>query len=164
MGNEFISQAENARDRYISVLRSTIANQHPQFAAELLVKPNGRTNGEPFCLARIDIIAGEPPNHSILECRDIPKDVSSIDYTGPHGIQIRQQSFSWNSLLFRFKSQTFDVELLKDWFEKWIDLNETNAPDEQGLHGVIHDLSWSKVNSDNWELLIDFGSAPLESI
>jgi hypothetical protein len=166
MENDFLRHAQETRDRYVAYYRSVLA-QHvggPPFAAEVLIKPNGSANREPFCLVRVDVLLGSAPDFRIKQCRDTLRDSEPVAFVGPHGLHIEQESFSWEALRLRFTSQRFRVEQLEPWLNLWLDPGEVKAADSQGLAGVVHGIAWEQSDSGDWELKIDFGSAPVAAL
>lgn len=166
MDSGFLRQAEVARDRYVAFYRSVL-DQHaggPDFAAELLIRPNGSTNREPFCLLRADIVLGIAPDFRIQECRHRLRDAEPLVFSGPHGLRIEQESFSWEALRLRFAPQRFRVEQLEPWLDRWLDPGEVRPVDSHGLAGVIHGIAWEQSKSGRLQLDIDFGSAPVAAL
>jgi hypothetical protein len=166
MQSAFTQHAQDARDRYVAFYRSVLKQyaSGPEFAAEILIKPNGRNTPEPFCLMRADVILGSAPDFRIKRCRDALQHTEPIAFVGPHGLHIEQRSFSWEALRLRFTSERFHVELLEHWLVRWLDPSKGRPPDSDGLAGVVHDLSWAQSDSREWELNIDFGSAPVAAL
>jgi len=166
MTDPFFEQAANARDRYVSFYRRTIGNLRnaPNFAAELLVQPNGRNDPVPFCLMRLDAIHGDTGEPEIKRIADGIERVPMASFVLSDGLEIRQEDFSWEALRLTFSMEAFEVQTVSDWLRKWLDTDETREPDSWGLSGVVHDFAWSHAEPDTWRLDLDFGSAPMSAL
>jgi hypothetical protein len=77
------------------------------------------------------------------------------------GINISAGPVSWESTSFAFHSETFQMNLLSDWLNEWIDIEEVKEQDADGLAGVVHSCTGIAGDSFHWQLLTDFGSAPI---
>jgi hypothetical protein len=49
------------------------------------------------------------------------------------------------------------------WQKKWIDEKDKKVRDKFGLAGVIHWLSQPSRDGEQYEFLVDFGSAPVDA-
>ncbi|MGE0229578.1 MAG: hypothetical protein AB7U23_13830 [Dehalococcoidia bacterium] len=136
----------------------------PQFAAEVLIRPNGNSNPEPFCLVRVDILLGSERDFRLEECRDRTRHAEPLAFSGPHGLHIEQESFSWEALRLRFTPQRFRVEQLGPWLDRWLDPGEVRPVDSHGLAGVVHGIAWEQSDPGGLQLDIDFGSAPVAAL
>lgn len=161
-----LHKAAIARRQYVAHFVASLEEWRLSEAAaiELLVKPNGRVNPEPFSLCRVDVITGLP------EAPELHRFAAGLD-AAAWGIeaafgdmQMAVASFSWESLVVTFSLREFDVSMLRDWYARWLDIAEEHAPDENGLSGVVHDLSWESDQAGGWRLIADLGSAPIRAL
>ena len=54
--------------------------------------------------------------------------------------------------------------MLEGWLRRWLDPDELRQSDDSGLSGVVHDLAWSPIEANAWQLDLDLGSAPLGAL
>jgi hypothetical protein len=152
------------REQYQSFLRDrvrTLGASQPRLAAEVMILPNNQPLPKPFGLIRVDIIYG--PSEAPRIERVVSAGAVSIRgerHTLDCGIDISGESLSWESTCFAFHSPTFQLGLLTDWLNKWIDTEGIKERDACGLSGVVHSCTGSASDSQ-WELVTDFGSAPM---
>ncbi len=166
MRESFLDVAATSRDRYVAFYRRVlrkVSGEGP-CAAELLIKVNGRTTPEPFCIMRADLVTGSAPDFEVTRVADGDDDSSPQRFPGPHGLSVELQSFSWEALRVGFRSSQFHIDALASWLTRWLDLAESRPEDSDGIAGVVHDLAWAQSGSDDWELRVDLGSAPVAAL
>ena len=153
------------REQYQSFLRDrvrTLGSSQPRLAAEVMILPNNQPLPKPFGLIRVDIIYG--PSEAPRIERVVSAGAVSIRgerHTLDCGINISAGPVSWESICFAFHSQSFQIDLLSDWLNEWIDIEEVKEHDADGLSGVVHSCTGVATDSFYWQLLTDFGSAPI---
>ncbi|MDB6028230.1 MAG: hypothetical protein JWM68_4453 [Verrucomicrobiales bacterium] len=78
---------------------------------------------------------------------------------------LRMAPFQWDRCLLRVTGLwvAFDRQILRDWFHRWFDGDDTHQPNEQGFFGVVHSLSDPVIEGEVITFQIDFGSAPIEA-
>lgn len=166
MNDQFHAIAEQGYGAYLAHFRSCIAAMRgkPNFCPELLVRPNGRTTPEPFCLMRVDALFGDPSAPEIIRFAAAPEDGITGSATLSNGLSVSVAGFSWEAVRLQFKSDQFKIDSLAPWLESWLDPNELKEPEDSGLHAVVHDIAWGLSEKQDWDLCIDFGSAPVSSM
>ncbi len=161
-----LQKAASARQQYIEHFLASLTELRriDATAVELLVKPNGRANPEPFCLCRVDAISGAPDSPKLYRfAADL--DAAGWDLEESFdGMLLAVDSFSWESLVLTFGLPGFDLFQLGDWYARWLDVAEAQQPDDHGLSGVVHDLSWYSKEDGQWRLIVDLGSAPISAL
>jgi hypothetical protein len=50
-----------------------------------------------------------------------------------------------------------------DWFHKWLDINDSSQPNEDGFRGVVHSVVQPERMKDYWFVPVDFGTAPIQA-
>jgi hypothetical protein len=165
MTDQFYVQADAARERYVSFYRRAIEQMKgvPNLAVELLVQPSTRNTPRPFCLMRVDAIHGHVQNPTIQHIADSLESPTRLQFRLAGGMQVFQTGFCWEALTITFDADEFEVEVVREWLNRWLDPEETRKPDAWGLSSVVHDLAWSREKSQ-WRLKLDFGSAPTEAL
>jgi hypothetical protein len=161
----FMEMVAAARSSYLSHFRSSVERLSGKdgFVVELLMKPNGRTTPEPYCLMRVDVIYGTPSAPKIVRIAADRLSPGSAPSFLRNGLEVQVDGFSWESCMLEFASEKFSIELLRPWLIRWLDPNETRKPDSAGLCGVVHDLAWD-CEQAAWSLRIDLGTAPTTAL
>lgn len=129
-----------------------------------MVQPNGRDTPRPFCLARIDAILGSAESSEVKRIADSFEVPSLERFTLAGGMEVLQESFCWEALTLAFSAPEFEIEVVRDWWIRWLDPEVTRQPDVWGLSAVVHDLAWTHNDKQDWQLRLDFGSAPLAAL
>lgn len=162
----FFEHAAIARAGYLSFYRRVVEdlNAEAHLALEVLVKPNGRTSPAPFSLTRVDAILGGAEDPRPQRFAEALGPSHAEVFVLDSGLHVDQTSFSWEALRLHFTGEEFRIEILETWFRNWLDPDENREPDSSGLAGVVHDLAWSELEPNTWQLDIDLGSAPLEAL
>lgn len=160
---QFLRKAASARQAYVDFFESAL-RERPCNAVELLVKPNGRTNPEPFCLSRLDVLYGDAASPRVVRFASELGDAVWQFAANHDGLALDVQAFSWEALTLAFVRADFDLATLGDWYSYWLDAAEKRSAGAVGLSGVVHDLAWSSDASGHWELRVDLGSAPIEAL
>lgn len=154
------------RGAYVEHMRSGLANARskPVLAAEVLVKPNGRDTPEPFCLARVDALTGDLASPRVLRFAESRARPVGVAHRIHGDLLVLVESCSWESLTVAFEHAGFDVGMLADWYERWLDVRELRQADADGLSGVVHALAWSSGSGGKWRLSVDLGSAEVGAL
>ena len=79
------------------------------------------------------------------------------------GLEVTVFPIAWNGVEFRGNFNS-DSTLLEQWALKWLDVEDQNQQDEQGLQGVIHSVTKLEEKDGIAGFSIDFGSAPVEAL
>lgn len=160
----FFENAAVARDRYVAFFRRVIDQSmavEPTIAVEILVQPNGRASPPPFCLIRVDVLLGGASAPRIQRVADEIGEELPRRHRLSSGLEVHQTGFSWEALRIVFSAEGFQIDFLRAWLQLWLDPGEVRRPDSSGLCGVVHELAWSYLELDRWQLDVDLGSAPL---
>jgi hypothetical protein len=56
-----------------------------------------------------------------------------------------------------------DIENIKKWAIKWIDLEDEKTQDSNNLQGVIHNITKPKKEDNGITFSVDFGSSSIEA-
>lgn len=152
------------RDKYVAFYRDSVVkwrHEHPDCVPEVMVQPNGAENPAPYSLLRIDAVYGGAAKPSAVR---FAMDSENVDAATPldfAGTPIAVQRITWEALRVSFRSRTFRMESLRSWLSSWIDDNDKRPVDDVGLAGVVHSIAWNSTPEGDWEITIDFGSAPV---
>ena len=78
-------------------------------------------------------------------------------------LSIELNPFYWHGCDFVFEKEIQNIEWLKLWATKWIDVEDTNPIDANGFSGVIHNVTRPLQTNNGWQFTVDFGTASEES-
>lgn len=155
------------RAQYLQDLRervATLRKSEKHVASELLVQPNGTCKAPPFSVIRVDVIRGpvEKPRIERVVARQTSRAVAgSTEHKS--GIVVLLETAVWEDACFSFYCPQFETARLCAWYSNWLDIDETKTEDSFGLSGVVHSLDWTSDGAGNWQIDVDFGSAPLDA-
>jgi hypothetical protein len=163
---------EQIRLHYVSRLKQAIAD-HPaegimQMVPEAAIRgKNGELlrRGNPPAPVRVDLITllnGEVRDGLTIDSETMPG-FPPFSLQWKHEMPVQISPFPWNACPVRTASRNVNFDKLLEWFELWFDPEETKAPGDDGLLGVVHNLISQPIELDEIRLLIDFGSAPIEA-
>lgn len=155
----------------INVQRDTYLKQLIKFyseritgAREILLELNGDEKETIFKLYRID-------HFEQVNGEGKPTELGPDTYLNHQPtnykfgqLNIELNPFFWHGCDFVFKQELTDIDWLISWTKKWIDEEDKNPTNTNGLSGVIHNVTRprSKTNSET-TFSVDFGSADTDS-
>ncbi len=148
---------------YISHLRALVRERAAlgNYAFELLVQPNGAVNPPPYSYVRVDAITLKPKTAILRVVADEKRAVEQTFRT-PTGTTVSVRALAWEACAIHIHDPNFDLHTIGPWLTKWLDPDETRAPDSNGLSSVIHGIAW-QTNAEALVLQVDFGSAPADA-
>ena len=154
---------QSIRTAHVTLLAALIVKteaEHEEAAGEVLVESADVFGG----FMRIDATANGP--------RFFELDVLAVpELEVGMGLEIEEARiafgrFSWNSCRVQAKLEAGDeyAELLQDWITDWMDVDDVNDLDAQGLAGVIHSVKDVTYAGGVLTCIVDLGSAPDDAI
>lgn len=148
---------------YTSHLRALVRERAAvgNYAFELLVQPDSAVNPPPYSYARIDAITLKPETAILRAVADEKRTVEQTFRT-PNGTTVSVHALAWESCAIHIHDPNFDLHAIGSWLTRWLDPDETRAPDSDGLSSVIHGIAW-QTNAEALVLRVDFGSAPTDA-
>jgi hypothetical protein len=152
------------RDKYVTFYRDCVVkwrNEHRDCVPEVMVQPNGAENPAPYSLLRIDAVYGGAAKPAAVRFAMDPEIVDTAALLDFAGTPIAVQRVSWEGLRVSFRSRDFRMQSLHSWLSSWIDENDKRPVDQIGLAGVVHSIAWNSTPAGDWEITVDFGSAPV---
>lgn len=80
--------------------------------------------------------------------------------------RVHVSGFSWDALTLDIEGMHKDAaeQLMRNWFLRWFDEDDTNLPSAEGLYGVLHFVSDPIKFETVMRFTIDLGSAPVGAI
>lgn len=145
--------------RFVSSLAEYRALHEPS-APEILLELK-REHALPFKLYRVDMgsnAGGEfkaqevnPATH--LSFKPIQEELD--------GLSITLSPIAWNGVEFHASVKHLNQKPIEAWALKWLDIDDHNKQDSEGLQAVIHSITEPCFENDKLYVSIDFGSAPV---
>lgn len=80
-------------------------------------------------------------------------------------LRVTIASIAWDYVAFRLApvEPQRDFGEIRNWFLRWFDPDDLNQKTDEGLFGVIHFVSDPEARDSAIELIVDFGSAPVQA-
>lgn len=156
----------SARERYIAAYRGTLREQRaklPNLRPEVLVRPHGVEGAAvEYAMFRVDLMWGDEqrPQVGKLDAGRISLNGEPHVTNYPDGSRLTLDSFAWDDCELRVSPSMTNDALLREWCMRWIDRDERNQPDEDGLRSSIHAVAPPKDYDAGTLLYVDLGSAP----
>jgi hypothetical protein len=150
------------RNRYIEFFKKGIEQlkkDKNQYAIELLIESNSDTLKLPFKLIRLDFIYKDEQNADRL----LSLQLDSIQDYQPIIETIKNTSFEifpfcWDNC--KIITEKIDTSKLIPWIETWIDIESSRYTD---FSNSIHNCTMIQNIEGKDEIVVDFGTAPIES-
>lgn len=158
------------RDRYLSFFRQGIRQRRAATTTampELLLLPDGNEHlPELYRLYRMDLIwKTEQDQHKMNEFNLDPlPELPPILETTVGQMSVTLFPIVWNALEFRFEPIEADWSALDLWYQKWLNTEDTNFRDADGLCGVVHHAARPQTEGDYAVIPVDCGSAPVNAV
>ena len=151
-------------DFYLRVIRK-LAEEPERCVPEVLLQIGGREElPEMFQLYRVDILRGSNEQPQVSEVNHDRLPVGPDVRAGIGDLEATISPLLWNG--DEFLCDSFDPRdaAFAAWMIMWMDPDDENPPDEDGLGGCIHSVTWPEPVGDAVGFSIDFGSAPAEAL
>lgn len=147
--------------RFVAALAEYLATHIPA-ASEILFELN-RESARAYKLYRLDMgsnASGEFQSQEINLSSHL-----AFEPMGERlgGVSILLSPIAWNGVELKTRLETYDPQLLEQWTLKWLDVEDHNAVDSDGLQSVIHNVTVPSIAGGALYMSIDFGSAPVAS-
>lgn len=159
---------EQVREHYLSGYQRSIedfSSRHQKSAPEILFELQGdESQPSVYRLYRVDMGSGDTsppslsefshPNHLNFEKIEFSADsISAVLYP-----------IAWNGIEFETDPFPPSDQALSSWVSKWIDPDELGKPDQYGLGGYVHSVTYPEEVEGKMQFSVDFGSAPIDSV
>jgi hypothetical protein len=150
------------RDLYLNALIE-LYKENPSGAKEILLELNIDEPIRQFKLYRIDYFEKVNNESKPTELNlDKYLDFEQIEYNYGE-MKIELNPFYWNGCEFILNEKPKEQDWLIEWIKGWIDEDDGNNEDSNGLSGVIHSVTRPKQSMHDYSFSVDFGSADLQS-
>ncbi len=158
-------QLNEARQQYLSAIKSEIPRLKDQYELTIpevaLELPN--RGASPFCYWVVDIGCRNGDNFVPVEIN--LDTVSNINYSaGSTCGTVRILNLNWNDAIFSINGNPSDVLGFEAWVVRWLDLDETRTPDDDGFRGIVHGVTEPQLLNGFWGFSVDLGSAPVDAL
>lgn len=170
----------HARERYVQTFRAGVRAQRqtfPDAMVEVRATPEGLGDvPDAYRIFRVDLVwheADQPRLGTLgVEWPPLPEPVTT---TYPDGQQVRVRALKWDDCVLRVAPAVADDGPLRDWLTRWIDRDDRNPPDPDGLRAAVHSMTppapdpaaANPAATDRavaaTVLAVDFGTAPPEA-
>lgn len=166
--NEFhkITQSERTFyiNGYLESYKKFSSDKAGKSIMELLVRPNQMPWPDPYAQVRVDMLSNL--NEEVKATRyeqEHPVNNFKVSSFKINSMNVDLYPFVWNRVEFRSTYTPKNIQPLTEWTNKWMDLEDKNTIDKNGLSGVIHSVTYPNTNNSFWYFMVDFGSSPTES-
>ena len=132
-------------------------------AKELLIELNNDELTRAFKLWRLDHceqVNGEPKTTEFNSDKYLDFEPTEYLY---NDLKVELSPFYWNGCDFELKPVLLKNDWLMAWVERWINLDDDNEMDSNGLSGAIHNVTKPEENIDHCTFSVDFGSAGVDA-
>ena len=130
---------------------------------ELLIDVNSEEPEEIFRLYRYDLATNSEEGPDIKEFNaDGYLNHQAVNFT-INNKKIILAPISWNGVEISVDNYSDDIENIKKWAIKWIDLEDEKTQDSNNLQGVIHNITKPAKEDNGINFSVDFGSSPVEA-
>ena len=135
---------------------------HVPAASELLIELN-REGTLAYKLYRLDMGSNASGEFKVQEVNPSTH-LSFAPFKEQLGnVTISLSPVAWNGIELTTQIDAFDPQMLEAWVLKWLDVDDHNTQDSNGLQGVIHSVTEPKFEDGKLYISVDFGSAPVAS-
>jgi len=137
---DFIDIIKGQRELYLKQLNEFYSIRS-QGAKEILLELNNEETEKIFKLYRLDHFeqvegVNKPTELAADRYLNFEKTAFTLD-----NLSIELNPFYWHGCDFVFDEELADINWLKVWATKWIDVEDNNPFDSNGCSGVIHNVT-----------------------
>ena len=164
--NDILALASAVRERYVEAMLTSLAEfakTHSPSSPEVLFELQ-REEPLPFRLYRADMASNATSSPEIQDVN--PTTHLSFEPFGvevSEGLTVAVHPFIWNDVAVHANT-ALPAEPVEAWAMHWLDLEDQLPKDEDGLQGVIHSVSRENSVDGSTELIVDFGSSPVDAL
>lgn len=84
------------------------------------------------------------------------------------GMAVTAHKLRWDEIVMRVEQDPTDAPAFVDWATDWMNLNDRRRPGEDGLSGVVHQITPTRrsrlLRTSGTDVCVDFGSAPTDAL
>ena len=163
----FLTRLHALREHYMAVYRSCIeqlADQTPSYFLEPIVAADGRARTGGALATRLDAMVdtAEDPHVAVSITSDDEAVLSQATFD-VDGTSLEIGTTAWERCEIRYLGPAEPWQPVLDWYARWFDAEQKRPPGDDGLCGVIHEVSVPRAQQQHVTLHVDFGSAPVEA-
>jgi hypothetical protein len=147
------------RELYLKALLE-FYNENRSGAKEILLELDNAEDVHEFKLYRLDHydqVDGEPRSTEINSDKYLDFEPLKYHYDE---LRVEMNPFYWNGCEFILHPKPANNDWLIAWIKKWIDEEDKNPEDADGLSGVIHNVSKPDYE---YSFSVDFGSTGIDA-
>ena len=152
------------RSSYTEQLATAVAAHAPALREAAMRRADGALalDGKPPLPHRFDVLDGRGDSRMVDAGRQLKFDSFTFDLDG---MSVSVAPFTWDWMSMGIDGDAFVASnACAEWFLRWFDTEDDQAPAADGLRGVVHYMGDPVVTGSGIDLRIDLGSAPDEAV
>lgn len=131
---------------------------------EVMLELDNKAPDELHRMYRVDYLRKHGEGYRIVEF-SIDAPFQHDVYTERRGeVIIEVKPFMWNHCVVEVLTERYDRAAVIAWGTHWIDEEDLRPKDEDGLQGVIHNISPAGYPLGKLTFYVDFGTAPVKAV
>jgi hypothetical protein len=145
-------------------LYADLRSRHGQIFPEPMIQLSSEGIPEGFRLYRPDAVFKQDEGIGFGEAnsKDLARFAPVTEMWGT--LQVTLHPFVWNAVEIRVQGTQISDAALLAWLNEWYDLGGTKHPDQDGLTGVIHNMTAPQRMEHDWSTSIDLGSSEINAL
>lgn len=164
--HDLVAVATQIRQHYLRALLDTFAgygaSRQPS-SLEVMLELQ-REEPLPFRLYRVDMasnVNGENHLQEVNPSTHLRFEPFTVEVNDDLAVEVRPMN--WNGVEV-FANAELNTSAFEDWALKWLDFDDRQPQDEDGLQGVIHSVTMQESEVGTSRVAVDWGSAPLAAL
>ena len=136
-----------------------------EVVSELLIELNTPQIPTPYRLYRADLVYKQNGEVKILEvAKDTFGSFDSHPIIISPNIPGMLHPFRWNGLEWKISGDIQNWNLLEQWVNEWMDLDDVREASDNDFSGLVHNVTEPVFENGFWTFSIDMGSAGIDAL
>ena len=152
------------RASYAEILAPAVAGHDPDLREAAMRRADGSLalDGTPPLPHRFDVLEASGDSRMVDAQRQLKFDSFTFELDG---MSVSVSPFTWDWLALGLDGDAVVASsTCAQWFLRWFDAEDAQAPADDGLRGVVHFMGDPVATVSGIDLRIDLGSAPDEAV
>jgi hypothetical protein len=157
---------EAVRRHYLAGFRQVMAEYRergmpgrPEVLLEL-----GAEGPDAYRYYRVDFLTGAADDRRLVEFKgETHLDFEPVEVEHK-GVDVSVSPLAWNCVELCIRPELADDSRIQEWGRRWIDLEGSAVPDDDGLGSYVHVMGAPESAGGATLFWVDFGSAPIASV
>lgn len=152
------------RQRYVKFYvdaKRAHATVQKNTVGELLISIKNEALPYPYRYMRVDLISnddnGSPQISEVVLEPNLAFEPKGFSFGS---FQVEVYPFAWCRVQIAFDKPPASVQQIEGFITRWLDVEDKNEGDPDGVHGAIHSATQIETDGTWWFLTADFGTAP----